>query len=264
MVANGGMLVRPRLISIPAIRVRSPERRTVCAVFKPETATIMRQMMQGVVLNGTGRAARCAATAGGKDGIGADLRSCDEDYTHKYNASFMGFSPVNRPAIVVVVTLNGASEVRRSGGRPGVRADCERSAAVPGRAERSAGPGIAAGGRKSPNRTWRSRTWAARTWLPMKIRRRRSAGGQSRGRGGGGAEEGLRTRTSAASPAGGARGRCRGAGRTQGPRFPWQDAAGRARGIDRSRHPRRVQGKRHRAPAATAAGAVLRAGEPCR
>ena len=31
-------------------------------------------------------------------------------YSHKYNASFMGFAPVNRPAIVVVVTLNGASK----------------------------------------------------------------------------------------------------------------------------------------------------------
>ena len=45
-----------------------------------------------------------------KNRIGADLRYAAHVYTHKYNASFMGFAPVNNPAIVVVVTLNGASQ----------------------------------------------------------------------------------------------------------------------------------------------------------
>ena len=48
MIANGGMLVKPRLIlkgGSQLTPVEPPER-----VIKPETAITMRQMMEGVVL----------------------------------------------------------------------------------------------------------------------------------------------------------------------------------------------------------------------
>jgi cell division protein FtsI (penicillin-binding protein 3) len=37
-------------------------------------------------------------------------------YTHLYNASLMGFAPVNDPAVVVVVTVNGAAGLAGYGG----------------------------------------------------------------------------------------------------------------------------------------------------
>jgi len=67
VVANGGVLVRPRLVlrngdrTLPVV----PARR----VLRPETAVTMRNMMEGVVLFGTGKRARLEGySAGGKTG----------------------------------------------------------------------------------------------------------------------------------------------------------------------------------------------------
>ena len=80
-------------------------------VIKPETAITMRRMMEHVVLTGTGKKAQLDGyTAGGKTGSAQIYDPVARVYTHKYNASFMGFAPVNNPAFVVVVTLNGASK----------------------------------------------------------------------------------------------------------------------------------------------------------
>ena len=71
----------------------------------------MRQMMEGVVLHGTGRgyANLRGYTSGGKTGTAQiyDLKA--HVYTHTYNASFLGFAPVANPQIVIAVTLNGTS-----------------------------------------------------------------------------------------------------------------------------------------------------------
>lgn len=112
-VANGGMLIKPRLViarqkpgqpaeTFPADR---PER-----IMRPETAIQMRQMMEGVVLHGTGKKAALAGyTSGGKTGSAQvyDLKA--HVYTHTYNASFLGFAPVVNPQVVVAVTLNGTT-----------------------------------------------------------------------------------------------------------------------------------------------------------
>jgi cell division protein FtsI (penicillin-binding protein 3) len=68
-------------------------------------------MMEKVVLAGTGKKAKLDGySSGGKTGSAQIYDRALRAYTHKYNASFMGFAPVNNPAIVVVVTLNGASK----------------------------------------------------------------------------------------------------------------------------------------------------------
>jgi len=111
-LANGGLLPKPKLILArqkkgePMERVpdEQPER-----IIKPETAIQMRQMMEGVVLHGTGTryATLRGYTSGGKTGTAQiyDLKA--HEYTHSYNASFVGFAPVTNPQIVVAVTLNG-------------------------------------------------------------------------------------------------------------------------------------------------------------
>ena len=114
VVANGGLLVKPRLVTERqrpgTAREPEPTVRTV-PVITPETANTMRQMMQGVVLNGTGRRAQLRGySSAGKTGSAQIWDPLTRVYTHRYNASFMGFAPVNRPAIAIVVTLNGASK----------------------------------------------------------------------------------------------------------------------------------------------------------
>ncbi len=103
IIANGGFLVHPRLVAGGP----PPDRR---AVLRPETAITMRQMMEGVVLHGTGKLARLAGyTSGGKTGTAQIVDPVTHRYTHFHNSSFMGFAPVVNPRIVVVVSAHGAT-----------------------------------------------------------------------------------------------------------------------------------------------------------
>jgi cell division protein FtsI (penicillin-binding protein 3) len=112
-IANGGTLVQPKLVlkrekpgSGWEATASSPGER----ILQPETAIAMRQMMERVVLSGTGKAATLRGyTSGGKTGSAQIFDLATKKYTHTYNASFMGFAPVSNPSIVVVVTLNGTS-----------------------------------------------------------------------------------------------------------------------------------------------------------
>lgn len=113
IVANGGMRVKPRLI-LARQRPGSVEERTVPEkperVIRPETAIKMRQMMEGVVLHGTGKQAILRGyTSGGKTGSAQIYDFKAKAYTHHYNASFLGFAPVSNPQIVIAVTLVGTS-----------------------------------------------------------------------------------------------------------------------------------------------------------
>ena len=105
-VANGGLLVPPRLVvkrGSEATPIATPHR-----ILKPETAITMRQMMEGVVLFGTGKryANLKGYSSAGKTGSAQIFDYATGHYTHVYNASFMGFAPVTNPALVVVVSVN--------------------------------------------------------------------------------------------------------------------------------------------------------------
>jgi cell division protein FtsI (penicillin-binding protein 3) len=114
-VANGGLLVPPRLIlkkGTEAVPMVLPHR-----ILKPETAITMRKMMEGVVLVGTGKKAKLSGySTAGKTGSAQIFDYATGRYTHSYNASFMGFAPVTNPAIVVVATLNGTHGTGGFGG----------------------------------------------------------------------------------------------------------------------------------------------------
>ena len=113
VVANGGLLVKPRLAltrqktgsAAELIPQEKPQR-----VIAPETAIKMRQMMEGVVLHGTGKAAILRGyTSGGKTGSAQIYDFKTHAYIHSYNASFVGFAPVGNPQIVIAVTLIGTT-----------------------------------------------------------------------------------------------------------------------------------------------------------
>lgn len=112
-IASGGVLPKPRLIlgrRAPGGPFESEPLQAGRRILRPETAILMRRMMEGVVLEGTGKQARLAGfTAGGKTGSAQIPDPVTKRYTHRYNASFVGFAPVQNPVIVVAVTLNGAS-----------------------------------------------------------------------------------------------------------------------------------------------------------
>jgi cell division protein FtsI (penicillin-binding protein 3) len=116
VVANGGLRVKPRLVLQKQSddgAVDAPEEKPE-RVLKPQTANTMRLLMRGVVDHGTGSRARLRGySSAGKTGSAQIYDYHARVYTHRYNASFVGFAPVNNPAIVVVVTLNGT----RSGPR---------------------------------------------------------------------------------------------------------------------------------------------------
>jgi cell division protein FtsI (penicillin-binding protein 3) len=109
VMANGGMLVKPRIILKRGDKLEPVE--PPVRVIKPETAITMRQMMEGVVLRGTARLhGRLEGyTSAGKTGTAQIFDSVTHHYTHNYNASFLGFAPVTNPALVVLVTVHNTS-----------------------------------------------------------------------------------------------------------------------------------------------------------
>lgn len=112
-IANGGLLVKPRLVTAKRREGQEIEKAPFeepVRILKPETAIKMRQMMEGVVLEGTGRKAVLAGyTSGGKTGSAQVYDPKSKVYTHTYNASFLGFAPVGNPRVVIVVSLHGTT-----------------------------------------------------------------------------------------------------------------------------------------------------------
>jgi cell division protein FtsI (penicillin-binding protein 3) len=122
-VANGGLMVKPRLV-LSKQKLGEPIQRFAPEpserIIEPETAIQMREMMEGVVLRGTakGYANMRGYTSAGKTGTAQifDLKS--HVYTHRYNASFLGFAPVENPQIVMIVTLEGTNGGEAGFGAP--------------------------------------------------------------------------------------------------------------------------------------------------
>jgi cell division protein FtsI (penicillin-binding protein 3) len=107
VIANGGMLVKPKIVLKRGDRAEPME--AAVRVLRPETVMKMRLMMEGVVLRGTAKhTARLEGyTSAGKTGTAQIFEN--GHYTHLYNASFMGFTPVTNPQLAIVVTINGTA-----------------------------------------------------------------------------------------------------------------------------------------------------------
>ena len=121
-IANDGAWVAPRIVAAstqpqsgPQTVVFHPasERRVVSTM----TAAQMKEMLQGVVLHGTGRKAILEGySAAGKTGTAQKLDPATGTYSRtKYVASFAGFAPINNPAITVAVILDSAAGPHQGG-----------------------------------------------------------------------------------------------------------------------------------------------------
>ncbi len=122
VIANGGFLVHPHLVAwkqAPGEAKESMKYPAPVRVLKPETVATMRMMMRRVVTEpgGTGHHLHVVGyTIAGKTGTAQIYDFAHHVYTHRYNASFLGFAPYPNPSIVVVVTITGTSGQAGYGG----------------------------------------------------------------------------------------------------------------------------------------------------
>ena len=111
VIANGGSWVKPHVVR----EMRSPDgsimfqaKVEVRPALKLETVAKLRGMMEGVTLHGTARKAQVEGyTAAGKTGTAQKIDPKTRTYSAtKYVGSFVGFAPVNNPAVVIIVVID--------------------------------------------------------------------------------------------------------------------------------------------------------------
>lgn len=121
VIANGGFLVHPHLIAWKQAPGESKEIMrypALARVLQPDTVMTMRRMMRRVVMPG-GTAHRLHVigySIAGKTGTAQIFDFAHHVYTHKYNASFLGFAPATNPSVVIVVTISGTTGEAGFGG----------------------------------------------------------------------------------------------------------------------------------------------------
>jgi cell division protein FtsI (penicillin-binding protein 3) len=128
-IANGGTYLPPHIV-LQATADTKASGTLKAAGFHPEdelpatlpagahrvisemTSAQMRQMMEGVVLFGTGRSAQLNGySAGGKTGTAQKIDPKTHTYSKtKYVASFAGFAPVSNPAVTIVVVMDSPTK----------------------------------------------------------------------------------------------------------------------------------------------------------
>jgi cell division protein FtsI (penicillin-binding protein 3) len=118
-IANGGTLYRPHIVQ--EIRgdapVALPARAEPQQVTDAQTAATVRGMMETVVLSGTGTPAQLNGyTAAGKSGTAQKIDTNTGRYSpNQYVASFVGFAPVNEPAVTILVVLDSPEGAHHGG-----------------------------------------------------------------------------------------------------------------------------------------------------
>jgi cell division protein FtsI/penicillin-binding protein 2 len=110
-IANGGIYVKPHVISRitsssgDVLEEHQDERHQVVS---ERTASTIRKMLEGVVLQGTGKAAQMGGyRAAGKTGTAQKVDEKTKRYSQtKYVASFAGFAPVDNPEVACIVSID--------------------------------------------------------------------------------------------------------------------------------------------------------------
>ena len=121
-IANDGVYTPPRIVAGELL----PDSKALPVVYHPAqqhrvvstmTAAEMKKMMEGVVLFGTARRAILDGyTVAGKTGTAQKVDPATGAYSKtKYVASFIGFAPVNTPAITIAVILDSPVGLHQGG-----------------------------------------------------------------------------------------------------------------------------------------------------
>lgn len=126
-MANDGIWTPPRIVAgttVGLIDVAGGPGHSVVfhpglqhRVISPMTAAEMRQMLEQVVLKGTGKKAILDGySSAGKTGTAQKINPLTHRYGSKDIASFSGFAPVNNPAITMTVILDSPEAAHHHGG----------------------------------------------------------------------------------------------------------------------------------------------------
>src|SRR4029453_13599519 len=110
-LANDGVRMAPHLVreirtpSGTTVYTANPEQRRVVST---ETARALRRMLESVTLNGTAKLAQLNGyTAAGKTGTAQKIDPKTKTYSAtKPITSFVGFAPVDNPAVVIIVVID--------------------------------------------------------------------------------------------------------------------------------------------------------------
>ena len=140
-VANGGTLMRPTIVRQVEDRegrvIRTTRPGVVRRVLEPATVDALTALLEGVVENGTGRLAAIPGyRVAGKTGTAQKIDASGRYSMIDHVASFVGYVPATRPALVILVSLDTPRGPKNQGGdvaRAAVRAHRGAGAAAPGR-----------------------------------------------------------------------------------------------------------------------------------
>ena len=120
-VANGGYLMKPIVVR----RVEDAEGRTVREakpvvvrrVLEPDTVDTVTEMLRTVVLEGTGRRAAVPGyVVAGKTGTAQKVDASGRYSMIDHVASFVGWTPASRPALVILASLDTPRGAANQGG----------------------------------------------------------------------------------------------------------------------------------------------------
>ena len=120
VLANDGVRVAPHLVreirtssGTSVYRANADERRVVTA----QTAGALRRMLEEVTLSGTAKLAQLDGySAAGKTGTAQKIDPKTKTYSRtKHVASFVGFAPVENPAVVIIVVIDEPSGAYHGG-----------------------------------------------------------------------------------------------------------------------------------------------------
>jgi len=123
-IANGGLLYKPHIVEqmrrgdvalpLEGLSALSEPKR----IIRPETAATIRNLMEGVILHGTGRKARLDGwTAAGKTGTAQKIDPATGRYSpHNVIASFTAFAPINNPVATILVSIDSPGGYPHGGG----------------------------------------------------------------------------------------------------------------------------------------------------
>ncbi len=120
-VANGGYLMRPFILrraeDAQGRMVREGRPHVVRRVLEPETVDLLTDLMRGVVRYGTGKRAEVPGyVVAGKTGTAQKVDASGRYSMVDHVASFVGFVPASRPALVILVSLDTPRGALNEGG----------------------------------------------------------------------------------------------------------------------------------------------------
>jgi cell division protein FtsI (penicillin-binding protein 3) len=120
-IANGGYLMRPvvvkRIEDADGRVVKEAKPLVVRRVLQPETVDVLTDILREVVTEGTGREAAIPGyVVAGKTGTAQKVDTTGRYSMVDHVASFVGWAPAARPALVVLASLDTPRGARNQGG----------------------------------------------------------------------------------------------------------------------------------------------------